>query len=930
LTALVEHDLGRLPNVVVLEREQLQRLTAERDLTGIELRLRASTMLLEGGLRRPGDADKLSITVKLMPLAGGEAKQRQITTAAGDLAEMRRAVVRAVQEEFNVSGDDPQAGNRGKEAKIFANRAQCLFSHASDFQQRKQALPLAEAALALDPTVEHHRLAATMYNSCVLPMLRGQEPSDDLRYLYRAQQIDLAGTELRLRQAAPSQEDVVIGYRAIDLPYGRATIESPLSILKVDCHLASLGPEEHEQRRLLLEINAMCKRKFEMLLELRRRGGAPELEVALLRLRQTWQLAANPDEFLEMLRTHVSALDREFATGGVDRASCEDYYEYLWEQLSSNLMWEKVMGVPLLRARRPPDAPGPRWQAADYRPAFQWLAKHPDPATRIIGYLAVQKLGGTCKLSDKDRVEGATRLLDVFFREIPQDRRPPAKESRAPVPEGTAVFLIEGDRSPMQEAAEVLVGAGKLTGYLEGLFSRAEQSHDATNLGRCAPATYACVILSDRRRDLLNRLVALIDAKAFDPRCAESAAYLRQCCSSKLADLDGRPKPLQEIGPWADYVIRPISITGGGFTREDFVGACIGRSPERGGEDAELAVVWRNRGQSGRTDETVRELIGTRLNIRSGALREVGRCRVPITYDTASMAAGDAAIFLGTTQHGLAVISAEGGQVLDESKGAPGAEIEGLAWLDGRVYLSLSGTIASFDPATSKFVILASSKSIQQRHALDGGRLYHVTSLLSDPQRHCLWISIGKGLRPEPGRAGIWRYTPATDSFELVMEGRATGLSWSDGTLFYSTTWHNFSPGVDHTMGYFQLDPERLTVKPLPAYQLRGEDVISGLSRGRPGDGWVLVGRHIVAGAGRLYTPEGKSYYYDPAKAALPSDRLSQLGESDRRIIGCLGRGFVIVQYSGGLPPPGRAVDAPFLWYVEPREVGENAGRTKP
>jgi hypothetical protein len=52
LTALVEAELQRRPEVIVLERGQLQRLTAERDLTGAELQLRSAARLLEAGVRR--------------------------------------------------------------------------------------------------------------------------------------------------------------------------------------------------------------------------------------------------------------------------------------------------------------------------------------------------------------------------------------------------------------------------------------------------------------------------------------------------------------------------------------------------------------------------------------------------------------------------------------------------------------------------------------------------------------------------------------------------------------------------------------------------------------------------------------------------------------------------------------------------------------
>ena len=56
LTTFLEHDLRHTPRVLILERDQLQRLTAERDLTGTELELRAAMLLIEVGIRRDPQA----------------------------------------------------------------------------------------------------------------------------------------------------------------------------------------------------------------------------------------------------------------------------------------------------------------------------------------------------------------------------------------------------------------------------------------------------------------------------------------------------------------------------------------------------------------------------------------------------------------------------------------------------------------------------------------------------------------------------------------------------------------------------------------------------------------------------------------------------------------------------------------------------------
>lgn len=80
LSVFAAQDLQRLPDVVVLEREQLRRLTTERDLTGTELDLRASALLLEGSLRREGDT--FVIALALLPLKDGKRRERTVSTPA--------------------------------------------------------------------------------------------------------------------------------------------------------------------------------------------------------------------------------------------------------------------------------------------------------------------------------------------------------------------------------------------------------------------------------------------------------------------------------------------------------------------------------------------------------------------------------------------------------------------------------------------------------------------------------------------------------------------------------------------------------------------------------------------------------------------------------------------------------------------------------
>ena len=102
LAVLLEHDLGTTPETIVLEREQLSRLTAERDLTGIELRLRASTRLIEIGLRRDSDGQGLVIRGAIHGLGDRTERDFELRTDTRELATIRQPLLNAIAHAFRL------------------------------------------------------------------------------------------------------------------------------------------------------------------------------------------------------------------------------------------------------------------------------------------------------------------------------------------------------------------------------------------------------------------------------------------------------------------------------------------------------------------------------------------------------------------------------------------------------------------------------------------------------------------------------------------------------------------------------------------------------------------------------------------------------------------------------------------------------------
>ena len=161
LGMLLVNDLAASPGIVVLDREHLDALQKEEGLTGVELQLRTSALLVEGAIRRLPEGGRLAVVVLLRPLAGGEPRKVAASVPEGDIAEGRRLLVEAVGKAIGEVRPQPGTAALEEEAAVFLGRVRCLTSR----NDTREAVRAAEAALALHPSQEA-RLAAAAAWQC--------------------------------------------------------------------------------------------------------------------------------------------------------------------------------------------------------------------------------------------------------------------------------------------------------------------------------------------------------------------------------------------------------------------------------------------------------------------------------------------------------------------------------------------------------------------------------------------------------------------------------------------------------------------------------------------------------------------------------------------------------------------------------------------
>jgi hypothetical protein len=145
--------------------------------------------------------------------------------------------------------------------------------------------------------------------------------------------------------------------------------------------------------------------------------------------------------------------------------------------------------------------------------------------------------------------------------------------------------------------------------------------------------------------------------------------------------------------------------------------------------------------------------------------------------------------------------------IRDESSELPAKRILALAVLGDSLYLSVvhkeelkagygagsgitGGALCRLKPESGRVVTVASSRSMQRRNPLDGEFLFSIKSMLSDPQRACIWLAVATDDGRYYDRVGLWKFVPADGSIKQIYRSRSysvSGLRWSEGSLLVRT-----------------------------------------------------------------------------------------------------------------------------------------------
>jgi hypothetical protein len=141
---------------------------------------------------------------------------------------------------------------------------------------------------------------------------------------------------------------------------------------------------------------------------------------------------------------------------------------------------------------------------------------------------------------------------------------------------------------------------------------------------------------------------------------------------------------------------------------------------------------------------------------------------------------GDGGYFAATCS-GIYIFPTNGGPVLHlgTTNGLPSEDTHAVACLDGKLYFDAgdfghNGSLASYELATHKITILASSRRSEHLSPFDDQPPFYADCIVADAARHRLVMAISSRTMPDStGSAisssmGIWAYLPSTGEYKRL------------------------------------------------------------------------------------------------------------------------------------------------------------------
>jgi len=831
---LVITDLARVPQIVVLEREHLQHLQTERDLTKLDQDLRASVRLLEGGIRRTPDTNVLAVTVSLRALAGGASLQVALTVPAHDALVAKNLIVGKIAALLKTKRPEPEPTDRLTEAAIFAVKAKLWTAWGG----RERAIHASETAYALDSSQSNRlALAKTLIGDETAPPREVARANEILLDYYRLH-TDAVTSGSVTNLALP-----MLGYHA-RLPVPTDAAETK------NWHQEVARLEDTVFRYQVAHYRKYYDR------------------AAALYWDTWWKRTRRVNVCYPGDPQRQAALVREAVEAFVNPPTPTDTYS--WQRLGILADLPHQMGDRTEGNSNEKRTFLPRLPQATFEPVFRDLTQHANPFVRVFAWYAIE-----CILRADAKGPGEKDWLDcrlAIYKIISNDFRPAS--ATAPY-HAEGVFSRVSGSSLMDRAAPGWAIDKEIAcrrEILETTFQRGQvPNRQFLSLSLDEIASHGQIALA---AELADKTIALSKGKPY-PELVERRKRYDEVLNTKPAPAVPPATPtaptVRSESGWEDYVISKLNF-GYKFTSFIASGSSIVFMLAEGNRliCVHPAAEVEYYGSQIAADPNVDFVVDTYW-LPSGEVLEhwgvatglpiVSRPKMrphKVQLFAATLGGGD--IYVGT-ELGLGIMTpaTKKWTLLTQKDGLPGTLVRALGWYKGRLYLAIGvspilgegddqAVFASYDPATQKFDTIASEKSVGSDNPWNRVK-FEVDDIVADEAHECLWV--------KDRHRGVWKFMPATGAFDPVVPG---------GPRITMAGSHYNGPqqgGLDAGSSVTLFIPQKQTSQMLPG-SVNGSRVIYQACRA------VADGDNVIATTGQG-TPGSKNalYLLRPGKGAV-------------------------------------------------------------
>lgn len=748
LGMLLAHDLSRSPNIVMIDREHLDHLRKESELTGIELGLRASAHVLQGGVRRAPDGDKLLLTASVRSPGGEGMAPATADAPAGDITALRKALADAFLTQLAVTARATVPGDSEAEARTFYRRALLL----RNYREHEEAIRAAETAAVLAPKRGYRALASSLWSNLAYAMTseagRCRDAEERVRHGVRALQ-----AALRWLDADTALVYDFFEGRATRLSYfGRNVAMITTPYLEVRSVLRHCRGKSQEFDALFRELQELSRSRYRRCVayyasaEGRARDWHDCVATGLGDF-QWWT-----DDVREWASLMREALE-PFVSSSEQKPPAESESLYLAQRV--------FRGIPSWA--RSED------EQAVVRELMRWLTKRAGPLIRFSAYAA---LAGRPQRPQDGPVH-AKAALDLLLKEILIQE----PYQRTFITDSAG---IRGALSALKDESEAYLS------YCRKMLEPALNSDDPERLLKW---DWVMCLWLEKLRDQGRSQ----EADAMAGRVVETFAkhrskrvaiphWVREAWEKKrVARVKaGQAPPLP--AEWSDCDITPVPISNRARQSRLWTSPAV-RLAAMAIQEKKIVLLWARHAPQGiRVRLTSLPTAGgDQISLGEAAMKNRQPIDGPPLFpdQTLCLAVEGTRAYVGWAQGGLATFEEGRVTVWTEENGLPSDCVAAVAPFERKLYVGMGrahirggvGAFAELDLATDQFKILCSGRSQQKLTPLHGGRPYVVRAILPDPKRGCLWLGVIDYERGPDTRQGLWTYDPRAGKFRQRWKG---------------------------------------------------------------------------------------------------------------------------------------------------------------